>query len=156
MPGYGIKRRFAHHEGGTKAYQIHEIAHAGNSVVVFQFGKFRAGDDPVTMGGTIDIDSVGSVAAASRAADKKQNEKTRRGYKHWDADTATFDDFAEFDAVLVKMFGRQKALTIAQSLRAGAVPAVSDEPPAPGVENSSKGKAKAPAIEELLPEWGTW
>jgi len=158
MSGFKIKRRFAHHEGGTKAYQIHEITNGATSVVVFQFGKFRTGDDPVSMGGTIDIHGAFGAAGAMREADNKESVKTRRGYKEWEVDTAVFATKAELREVLVKMFGAHKADTILQSLEAGAVPAVSEEPPTPGVENSVKGKAKAPApkTEESLPEWGTW
>lgn len=158
MAGYQIRRRFGHHKLGTKAYQIWEIQLNDKVCVVFQFGKFRTGQDPLTMGGTVNIIGVYDQAAAESAAVKQERTKTARGYGPWDIDVCPLTSAGDFYQTVNQAFGTIKGGEILQSLEFGAVPAVSDEPPEPDVENSNKGKAKAPAIkiEESAPEWGTW
>jgi predicted DNA-binding WGR domain protein len=153
MPAaFQIRRRFAHHEGGTKAYQIHEIRRGSKVCVVFQYGSFSTGDDPVRMGGIVDIHGVGDASWAQAACNKKEREKTKRGYQDWDSDEASFTDPSVFVKTLSVMFGAKKSNSIVNDLDNAAMPA---EPPAPAAQTSVKGKAM-PATEESLPDWGTW
>jgi hypothetical protein len=155
------KRRFAEHQGGTKAYQIFEVQCGANCAVVTQYGKFSPGSDPVSMGGTIGVEGVYGVAQARGFADRKQAEKKRRGYNDWDEDVFSAGGEASFKDILRKMFGVRKADSIFQLVSAGPVRAPSDPiDPTPEVdpENDVKGKAKAPVIEieQSSPEWGSW
>ncbi|MEZ2310870.1 hypothetical protein AB6809_29920 [Paraburkholderia sp. RCC_158] len=153
MSKYIIRRRFAEHSGGTKAYQIFEVQRGDTVAVVFQFGKFSPGSDPVSMGGTVHLEGVYGPSQANVIANRKQGEKNRRGYTDWDVSDFSAAGEASFLDVLQKLFGKSKAKAYYDAVSKGAV---SEEPPAPGVENSNEGKAKAPAITESAPEWGTW
>jgi predicted DNA-binding WGR domain protein len=153
MADYMIRRRFAHHTGGTKAYQVYEIQMNGAAAVVFQFGKFSTGMDPTKMGGTVDIAGVFEPSVAKRRALDKEKEKSKRGYQDWDTDDCSFANESELFATVVSLLGGQKANQIRIALEADEA---SKPAPAPDPDNSGKGKAKAPATEELLPEWGTW
>ena len=158
MSGFQIRRRFGHHKLGTKAYQIWEVQLNDKVCVVFQFGKFRSGQDPLSMGGTVNVIGVYNQIDAGSIATKQERAKSVRGYGPWDIDVCPLKTIGEFYEIVNQAFGREKGGEVLQALEFGSAPALSDEPPAPGVENSVKGKAKPPApkSEESLPEWGTW
>jgi hypothetical protein len=158
MAGYQIRRRFGHHKLGTKAYQIWEVQFNTKVCIVFQFGKFRTGQDPLSMGGTVNVIGVYDAFGAEAVALKQERAKTARGYGPWDVDVCPLATVGEFYEVANKAFGATKGQEVLQALEFGAVPDVSDELPTSAPENSVMGKAKPPApkSEESLPEWGTW
>jgi predicted DNA-binding WGR domain protein len=76
MSVYPIKTRSISldHQGGTKSYHLHMIEAAnGHCVVINRWGKTGAF-------GEVDIKTFDSPVKANRAFDKKENEKTRKGY----------------------------------------------------------------------------
>jgi hypothetical protein len=158
MSGYQIKRRFSHHDSGTKAYQVYEFRMGDAVVPVFQWGSFTTGMDPTRMGGAFDVKDVTSVSIADGIARKQQGAKTKRGYTEWDTDFVTAASRTVFDELLEQLVGRQTAARVIAKLTASPLSKVSKSAPAPDPDNSVKGEAKAPAIktEESLPEWGTW
>jgi hypothetical protein len=158
MSKFQIRRRFSHHEGGTKAYQVYEFQMGDAVVPVFQWGSFSTGMDPTRMGGTFDVKDATSVSVADGIARRQQGAKTRRGYTDWTTDTVTAANRTEFDDLLVQLLGRKEAAQVIAKLAASPLSKVSSSAPTPAPENSNKGKAKPPAIkiEESAPEWGTW
>ena len=158
MAGFQIRRRFGHHKLGTKAYQIWEVQLDDKVCVVFQFGKFRTGQDPQTMGGTVNVIGTYNQIDAAAVASKQERTKTARGYGPWDVDVCPLTKIGEFYELVNKVFGATKGQEVLQALNFAALGDISDEPPEADLDNSNKGKAKAPAIktEEFLPEWGTW
>jgi predicted DNA-binding WGR domain protein len=158
MAGFQIRRRFSHHTGGTKAYQVWEIQHNNAVVVVFQYGSFTSGRDAVLMGGTIDVQDATTQTTAEAGAIKKVREKKKRGYQEWDTEVCPLKSYDDFCDVLRTAFGSGKASTIVAKLDSANFGVTSDPAPEVDPENSIKGKAKPPApkSEESLPEWGTW
>ncbi|MDP9155278.1 MAG: hypothetical protein M3O74_13620 [Pseudomonadota bacterium] len=158
MPGYQIRRRFAHHELGTKAYQIWEIQKNDAVALVFQYGKFTTGMDPSRMGGTVDVRGVASQGAIEIAARKQEKAKTARGYREWDVDVCPMDSSGDFHTTLRAIFGTSKTDQIMLKLDAAQGTQVSGTTPASAPDHSVMGTTKPPAPrpEESSPEWGTW
>ena len=76
MSVYPIKTRSISldHQGGTKSYHLHMIEAAnGHCVVINRWGKTGAF-------GEVKVETFDSPVKANRAFDKKENEKTRKGY----------------------------------------------------------------------------
>jgi hypothetical protein len=154
MPDHRIKREFARHSSGTKAYQVWSIQCGGAAVTVFQYASYSGGRSPEHMGGTIDVIGVSSALGSEKACEKKVREKTKRGYENWTREVVEPIDFA---GTLTDYFGLAKQQVILAKL-ATASSAVSEPAPEPDVQDVVMGKAKsiAPATEQFLPEWGTW
>jgi predicted DNA-binding WGR domain protein len=159
MSGYQIRRRFSHHAGGTKAYQIWEVQHDAAVVVVFQFGSFTMGRDEVRMGGTIDVQDAANQSTAQALADKKQREKSKRGYQEWTVETCPLGTLKDFHDVLKTAFGGRKFETIVAKLDSFNESSIASKPePEVDPENDDEGDTKAPVIEieQASPEWGSW
>jgi hypothetical protein len=154
MAGFQIRRRFSHHVGGTKAYQIWEVQHNAAVVTVFQWGSFSTGMDPLSMGGTCNVNNAMSQWDSERFADKQQREKTGRGYREWDVDTCPCPNESEFNTIVKTVFGKRAAQVFAQLKLYNE----SNPLPATAPENDDEGDTKAPVIEieQSSPEWGSW
>lgn len=84
------------HQGGTKSYHLHLIqAASGNCVVINRWGKTGAL-------GEMKIETFDSPIKAQRAFDRKETEKTRKGYRQ---DTPARETTAKDSSELVKAVG---------------------------------------------------
>jgi predicted DNA-binding WGR domain protein len=95
---YPIKSRTISldHQAGTKSYHLHLIEAAnGHCVVINRWGKTGAF-------GEMKVETYDSPIAARKAIDKKENEKTRKGYRQVGAARETS---AEDVSELVKAIG---------------------------------------------------
>jgi hypothetical protein len=154
MSGFQIRRRFSHHTGGTKAYQIWEVQHDAAVVTVFQWGSFSTGTDPLRMGGTCTVNNAMSQSDSERQAENQQREKKRRGYKEWDVDTCPCANEDEFKTIVKTVFGKRAFEVFSQLKLYNA----SNPLPEVDPENDDEGDTKAPVIEieQSSPEWGSW
>lgn len=90
------------HQGGTKSYHLHLIQAAnGNCVVINRWGKTGSF-------GEMKVETFDSPVKAQRAFDKKETEKTRKGYRQTSSarETTAKDSSELVKAVGVTFFNK--------------------------------------------------
>lgn len=99
------------HQGGTKSYHLHLIQAAnGNCVVINRWGKTGAI-------GEMKIEMFDSPVKAQRAFDKKETEKTRKGYRqNGPAREATAKDASEIVKAVGNVYFNKMGATAVQHL----------------------------------------